>query len=327
MKQTGSNSFKRALAEGSGGPHPEADVLAAFAESALLPAERETVLAHLAYCAECRDVLGVACDGADEPREMKPFLLAREGRRAWRVVIPSLAAAAAILVVSSAVVMQRLKTPTQSPAVARRTEERPVEPAAPQPSQPMEQKHEARRVAPSPVASVPATVPSPPVAAGAAASQGKGAEAPTALPRRSIESQSMDAVIPASASAFANTTTSHALARAPAASIARPHWRINEQGQPERAFGQGAWRPVLPNDSARIDVLAVFGGQVWVGGENSQVFRSFDDGTSWRLVPLPEKQGSAHTIAHIRFESAQEITIEAADGATWTSTDGGESWN
>lgn len=327
MNQTGSSSFKRALAEGSGSPHPDEDVLAAFAEAALLPAERETVLTHLSYCAECRDVLGLASSGAEEPREMRPFLLGREERRAWHVVIPWLTAAAAILVVSSAVVLQRLKTPTQNPVVAtRRMEERPVQPTPLQRPQPMKQKHEGRPAEQSPDASAPPMILSPSVAAGAAASQGKGPEPPTELARRSKESQRMGAETPASVSAFANTTTSHALAAASAASVTRPHWRINEQGQPERAFGQGTWHPVLPSDGARMEVLAVFGGQVWVGGEKSQVFRSYDDGTSWRLVPLPEKPGSAHTIAHIRFESAQEITIESADGTTWTSTDSGESW-
>jgi len=272
-------------------------------------------------------VLSVACDGAEEPREMKPFLMARERRRIGRVVIPWLAAAAAILVVSSAVVLQRLKTPKQSPVVATKSmEESAVQASNPQASQPMKQMHEARRAAPSPVASAPAMVRPPVVEAGAAASESKGPEAPTALARKSMESQRMEAGIPASVSAFANSATSQALARAPAASLARPHWRINERGQPERVFGRGEWRPVLPNDIARMEVLAVFGGQVWVGGEKSQVFRSYDDGASWRIVPLPEKLGSTHTITHIRFESAQEITIEAADGATWTSTDGGESW-
>jgi len=42
------------------GVHPEADVLAAFAEDGLLKRERESVLAHLAACAVCRDVLNAA---------------------------------------------------------------------------------------------------------------------------------------------------------------------------------------------------------------------------------------------------------------------------
>jgi photosystem II stability/assembly factor-like uncharacterized protein len=131
---------------------------------------------------------------------------------------------------------------------------------------------------------------------------------------------------PAQAGAFANSVTTHALARASAASIVRPRWRINEQGQPERAFGDGAWQPVLPNGSAKMHTLAVSEGEVWVGGENAQVFRSLDNGTSWRVVALPDKDGTNHTIAHIRFNSAQEITIEASDGTAWTTTDGGASW-
>ncbi|MGA9528137.1 MAG: hypothetical protein WBS24_08480 [Terriglobales bacterium] len=36
--------------------HPEADLLIAFSEQSLLPSERESVLAHLALCADCREV-------------------------------------------------------------------------------------------------------------------------------------------------------------------------------------------------------------------------------------------------------------------------------
>lgn len=40
--------------------HPEADLLAAFAEQALSATERDGVLQHLALCADCRDVLALA---------------------------------------------------------------------------------------------------------------------------------------------------------------------------------------------------------------------------------------------------------------------------
>ncbi len=40
--------------------HPDADVLAAFAEQALSQAERETVLGHLALCADCGEVVVLA---------------------------------------------------------------------------------------------------------------------------------------------------------------------------------------------------------------------------------------------------------------------------
>jgi hypothetical protein len=40
--------------------HPEADLLTAFAEQALLAREREGILQHLALCADCRDVIALA---------------------------------------------------------------------------------------------------------------------------------------------------------------------------------------------------------------------------------------------------------------------------
>jgi len=53
--------LRAAEAEREAAPaHPEADVLAAFAEQALSPAERENVLGHLALCADCRDAVLLA---------------------------------------------------------------------------------------------------------------------------------------------------------------------------------------------------------------------------------------------------------------------------
>jgi len=45
---------------GSSNMHPDANLLAAFAEQTLLPRERTEVTAHLADCADCRDYLAVA---------------------------------------------------------------------------------------------------------------------------------------------------------------------------------------------------------------------------------------------------------------------------
>ena len=45
--------------------HPDADLLAAFAEQALSQAERESVLGHLALCADCRNVVVLALPAAE----------------------------------------------------------------------------------------------------------------------------------------------------------------------------------------------------------------------------------------------------------------------
>src|SRR6267154_5355521 len=50
--EPGSNAVAR--------PHPDADLLTAFAEQALSAPEREEVLHHLALCGNCREVLSLA---------------------------------------------------------------------------------------------------------------------------------------------------------------------------------------------------------------------------------------------------------------------------
>jgi hypothetical protein len=67
-----SNSVLRRLAAAQRpADHPEAVLLSAFAEGALTSGERAGVLAHLALCPDCREVLSLATAAAAEP-EMQP---------------------------------------------------------------------------------------------------------------------------------------------------------------------------------------------------------------------------------------------------------------
>jgi photosystem II stability/assembly factor-like uncharacterized protein len=76
-----------------------------------------------------------------------------------------------------------------------------------------------------------------------------------------------------------------------------------------------------------MHVVSVFNGDVWIGGENTRLYHSVDNGSTWVLVTLPQKDGREHVIAHIRFQTSQAGTVEAEDGVTWTTDDGGISWN
>src|SRR6266851_7114134 len=49
----------------AGSRHPDADLLTAFVEQALLPAERDGVLEHLALCGDCREVTAIALPALD----------------------------------------------------------------------------------------------------------------------------------------------------------------------------------------------------------------------------------------------------------------------
>src|SRR5579863_754070 len=191
LKQSESNSLQRALAQEAVGPHPDADVLTAFSEDALLPREREQVLAHLAVCGECRQVLNLAGDAAEEPLTTGPLLVVSRKRTAWRIALPLLAAAAMLAVVTTVVVRSVRNRPAQDMAVVtRNTEVRADRPApqAPstQPPNKAERKLPAQRAGSiasrsAPVAALPLTPGTGPPASDAA----KQAEALPAPPTNS----------------------------------------------------------------------------------------------------------------------------------------------
>ena len=103
--------------------HLDADLLAAFAEDALLPAERRSVLTHLAVCGECREVLSVATatrpDAAEEASAQPIPLPARKPLWGW---LPWMATAAGIAAVASVLLFhpeKRLPSATTSTSSTR----------------------------------------------------------------------------------------------------------------------------------------------------------------------------------------------------------------
>src|SRR5437016_500675 len=48
-------------------PHPEADLLTAFAEHSLSSVERESVVGHLSRCSDCREVVALGLLPIEEP--------------------------------------------------------------------------------------------------------------------------------------------------------------------------------------------------------------------------------------------------------------------
>jgi putative zinc finger protein len=94
------------LRKGEVTPHPEADVLAAFAEKSLSEREQTLVLAHLATCSNCREVLALVV-------ETEPEVSATKVRRdvpamswfRWPVLRWG-AAAACVVIVGAAVLYQ-----------------------------------------------------------------------------------------------------------------------------------------------------------------------------------------------------------------------------
>lgn len=321
MKQFESNPLLRELARSPlAGPHPDSDLLTAFAEGTLLERERQELFAHLATCADCRQLLSMATGAAERPvAGSKPFLLPRPARPPLRAWLPWASVAAGILLVCSAelVYRQRLEVKRQATVAA---ENAPGFPSTtnqlPHPSPSAEPK------------SLPSKGPSSPPAKQLKALQ-PGSTPQSALAAK-VRTEGSVVQPPAPgqvSSAFANEVTVRALSNGSVAAVsARPHWRIDSMGQAERSFGAGAWQPVLPDESAKMRVVSVFDAEVWVGGENTRLYHSADNGNTWSLVTLPAKNGSQHVIVHIRFHTRQAGEVEADDGTSWTTNDGGASW-
>jgi len=89
------------------GPHPDAEVLSAFAENALPVIERETVLQHLSTCSDCRDILFLAAPSATESQ---PVVSAPRARPLFALRWGTLAAC---ILIAAVFLVSRHQTPTQ----------------------------------------------------------------------------------------------------------------------------------------------------------------------------------------------------------------------
>jgi hypothetical protein len=394
MTPQDSNSLLGALAKGAAGDHPDADLLTGFAEGSLLAREREAVMAHLAGCAECREVLSlsavqlepelelVAAGGTAAPAMMPaaasaPAPIERKGPRVVRVWLPWAAVAASVAIVSVVALRYGLKKTepmTAAPgsetiavnapppkvsapapptaAVSERRETRPQEaekkstsaPAlalqqvAPQFAGSRNAATAARQSFPQQTAALDQMTTQNLIvsadsirAQNAPQTQEKGA--PQEQAQMALHGQASQ---PAPFAPPAATGGPRGLAPALAGSFAksanaslvtRPHWRINSEGLLERAYGDGAWQAVAIGDHTTLHVVATVGGTVWAGGESDVLYRSQDEGATWQTVQLPPKNGAGHVLTHIRFNDTTTGTIEASDGTTWSTTDGGATWN
>ena len=291
-------------------------------------------------------MLAVAAEAAPEAAAApKPFLVPRRALPPPRVWLPWASIAAGLLIVCSAVLLYQQRQasqkhaevatnkPAQQPAPALQqllplpTPE--VKQARVKPANPPAVKQPQ---APSASEEMPAVVAMKENQNEAAKQSDVGLQSSTSFSNTQIgQSATHGPAMRNNASvyspAFANAAPERASSAAPLVFDARPHWRINGTGQAERSFGDGAWQAVLPQEQAKMRVIAVFGSDVWIGGENARLYHSTDNGATWKLIALPSKDGRSHTIAHIHFQTAQSGTVESEDGIVWTTSDGGATWN
>jgi Putative zinc-finger len=362
VKQPDSNPLRKELARSQeAGSHLDSDMLTAFAEGSLLARERESVLEHLARCARCREELSIAADASPElgcevqqplPRPTRP------GLRSW---LPWVAAAAGVLIVSSALLLREQWKPVgearsgeksvatkeiaQSPAQLSPLPPEPKTASAPQP-------HKARgpvaRSGPIPRQEENSTTASASIATARSAPLQKQIVKPTATQAEVANSSensrigsrvsganraelsravgAQGAVAAGSNAGFADAASVPMMRGTTSVDASRPHWRINDFGQLERSFGDGFWQRVAMRETSKLHVVSVSGSEVWAGGENLRLEHSGDNGDTWESTKLAAKNGYNHAVTHIRFQTPREGTIESDDGTSWKTIDGGRTW-
>ena len=92
-----SGRLKKAVADG---PHPDPNLLAAFAENTLPDAPRKQLLQHLGGCSDCREILYLAMPDSAVAQKVPSFQPRRFSVFAWRwgTVAASIAIATALFV-------------------------------------------------------------------------------------------------------------------------------------------------------------------------------------------------------------------------------------
>jgi hypothetical protein len=135
------------------------------------------------------------------------------------------------------------------------------------------------------------------------------------------------------------------LAKSPAATITvsgqveerAVRWTINATSSPSSQAGQGTversldggrtWQSVPVAAGVTFRVVFAFGRDVWAGGTAGAFFHSGDRGQHWSAIALPTTGGTvAGDITSIQFADAAHGVVSASSEQTWTTTDGGQSW-
>ena len=120
---------------------------------------------------------------------------------------------------------------------------------------------------------------------------------------------------------------SGAFMKAPAAPVA--NWELSPKGGVQRSFDSGkTWQSVTVGGNG-AGFLAVFssGTQVWVGGTAGALYGSTDSGLTWtKIVPAAAGEKLRSDVTHIEFSDPQTGAVTAANGETWLTSDGGQTW-
>jgi len=322
-------------------PCVEADVVAAWVEGGLRPAEAASVEAHVSSCARCQAVMATLIRTTPATTPVPGFgarLRALiDGNLRW--LVPTAGVAAALLVYlatrpdTSVPVLESLdsRTTTAESPVPGVRPPTPVSEPAPAPTlekdvsaQPAPSASSAGTVAPEPASTAEPPIPSGPPAVEALRDR-SNAPAPDG------PAQSVAAPPPPAAPAVAATAPlarleareGVAAAAPPVATVVGPGrglWRIAAGGVEYSRDGGSTWQETTGVTTV-VAGAAVSDATCWMVGPQGAVFVTVD-GTRFSRVTFPQAVNLTRVVA----TDERTATVSTADGRSFTTRDQGASW-
>lgn len=330
----------------SAGPHPDADVLTAFAEQSLAGRERDQVVQHLARCGDCRDVIALALPASEEVQVTDAGWLNRPARSGW-LTWPAFRwgfVAAGILAVASIGVLQLRHGRQTMVATSLPSAE------APSPQLAAEAPKPAAPQLVVPQSGVPAAIPrtgqereSLPKQA-----QKKDQASPNAVPApKTAGTNNAMRARPGLVQRSSPTSTSGAANRGAGPQVgagngftttARNSFLL---GGPRSADSAVVARakpasaqapPVMPSPSLRTDPGLLKTQLRWTISDAGALQRSVDGGQTWQDVTSAAANDATNSTLKIIFRAlsvstnASEVWAGGSDATLYHTTDAGNGW-
>ena len=299
------------------GPHPEPDLLAAYAENSLSRDDRQSLLTHLSACADCRDALYFAMPELESQVVVKPSYKSPRLALRWGTLAASVIVVGAVLLADRGMFNQHSRGVQMYDAVPAPKVAELKEPASNRPA-------------------------AAPAAIDALAKDRPPMKHMTAKPRARMQFDQSDQVhfsppqagatganqANADTAAVAARVSSQAMAIPPPASAAKVisevDWGLSPTGEVQRSMDSGkTWQIVPVGEASGFRAITALHDDVWVGGNWGALYHSSDSGQSWtKMTPV-----FTDDITHIEFSDLQNGLLNTANGKVWSTSDGGRSWH
>jgi hypothetical protein len=109
--------------------------------------------------------------------------------------------------------------------------------------------------------------------------------------------------------------------------ITGTEWQITREGELQRSFSRGNfWETMLKGSQFRS--VAVVRDHIWAGGDDGSLSFSADNGLNWSPMPVRDANSSVTgNVVRLRFDDAQNGSLDTSTGETWKTNDGGQTWH